>query len=133
MHQEWISTICLHSTLPQASISTLFRFLNFLQRASHRKVSPATAVISAYFSHMYRVLRFIPAGSLGASGAICGMVAVVASAFPDSRFSIILLPQFTFSAENGLYGLVCLELVGLIAGWRLFDHAGHLAGLLIGM
>ena len=30
-------------------------------------------------------------------------------------------------------GLVVLDVVGLLRGWRLFDHAGHLGGMLFGL
>ena len=70
-----------------------------------------------------------PIPSLGASGAILGIVSSVACANPDLRFSIILLP---FTAMPALYmvaGIATLDLTGLILGWRFFDHAAHIAGI----
>lgn len=70
--------------------------------------------------------------SLGASGAILGIVSMVAFANPDLRFSIVLLP---FTAMPALYmvgGIAALDLTGLILGWRFFDHAAHLSGVLFG-
>lgn len=29
--------------------------------------------------------------------------------------------------------MVCVDLVGLVRGWQLFDHAAHLSGALYGI
>lgn len=52
---------------------------------------------------------------------------------PDARLSIVFFPWFQFSAENGLYGIILFDLVGLCIGLRLFDHAAHLGGALFGL
>lgn len=71
--------------------------------------------------------------SLGASAAILGLVSSTCILHPDQRISIIFLPFFSFTAQNALIGLVAFDTTGLILGWKLFDHAGHLGGTLFGI
>jgi rhomboid-like protein len=52
---------------------------------------------------------------------------------PDAKLQIIFLPFFTFSAENAVYGLLAFDALGLVLGWKMFDHAAHLGGALFGM
>ena len=34
---------------------------------------------------------------------------------------------------QGLYGLMTFDALGLLLGWKVFDHAAHLGGVLFGM
>jgi len=74
--------------------------------------------------------------SLGASGSVCGLFALTALLFPETRFQIIFLPFFHFSAETMLYGLVCFDLAGLVYGFvkgsSPLGHGAHLGGVLCG-
>ena len=73
------------------------------------------------------------------SGAILGLFGYVCSRMPDGQLSIAFLPQFSFSAKNGMIGIAMFDTVGLLVGvfskWKymIFDHAAHLSGLLFGM
>lgn len=71
--------------------------------------------------------------SSGASAAILGVIGSTCILNPDLRISILFLPFFSFTAQNALIGIIGLDLVGLLSGWRLFDHAGHLGGTLFGL
>ncbi|XP_004079280.1 presenilins-associated rhomboid-like protein, mitochondrial [Oryzias latipes] len=93
----------------------------------------SAGVISTMVSYICKTAtgRFHP--SLGASGAVMAVLAAVCAKVPEAKLGIIFLPMFTFSAGNALKALVALDTVGLILGWRLFDHAAHLGGALFGV
>ncbi|CAE6440534.1 unnamed protein product [Rhizoctonia solani] len=75
----------------------------------------------------------IIAPSLGASGAIYAAVTASALAFPDANVSLIFLPFISLPIGAGVGGMVCLDIVGIIRGWRTFDHWAHLGGASFGI
>ncbi|GAA5982146.1 hypothetical protein JCM10908_004758 [Rhodotorula pacifica] len=66
--------------------------------------------------------------SLGASGAIYALVSLTALSFPSTSVSLIFLPFFPIPIGLATSALVAVDLIGLLRGWRMFDHAAHLAG-----
>ncbi|GAB1518256.1 hypothetical protein RhiTH_001315 [Rhizoctonia solani] len=73
------------------------------------------------------------APSLGASGAIYAAVTASALAYPDASVSLIFLPFVSLPIGAGVGGMVCLDIIGIIRGWRTFDHWAHLAGASFGV
>ncbi|KAG8765229.1 hypothetical protein FRC12_007612 [Ceratobasidium sp. 428] len=73
------------------------------------------------------------APSLGASGAIYAAVTASALAFPDANVSLIFLPFVSLPIGAGVGGMVCLDIIGIIRGWRTFDHWAHLGGAIFGV
>ncbi|EUC59704.1 rhomboid domain protein [Rhizoctonia solani AG-3 Rhs1AP] len=73
------------------------------------------------------------APSLGASGAIYATVTASALAFPDANVSLIFLPFVSLPIGAGVGGMVCLDIIGVIRGWRTFDHWAHLGGAFFGI
>ncbi|KDN42785.1 hypothetical protein RSAG8_06539, partial [Rhizoctonia solani AG-8 WAC10335] len=73
------------------------------------------------------------APSLGASGAIYATVTASALAFPDASVSLIFLPFVSLPIGAGVGGMVCLDIIGVIRGWRTFDHWAHLGGAAFGV
>uniref|UniRef100_A0A1I7Y7E7 rhomboid protease n=1 Tax=Steinernema glaseri TaxID=37863 RepID=A0A1I7Y7E7_9BILA len=71
--------------------------------------------------------------SLGASGAILAVLTYTCMMIPEARLSVVFLPQFDFSAQNAVYGLLAFDLLGLLFRFKLFDHAAHLGGSLFGI
>ncbi len=67
------------------------------------------------------------------SGAILALLAYTCMKVPDARLQIIFMPFFDFSAKQGIYGVLAIDILGLLLGWRIFDHAAHLGGSLFGM
>ena len=73
------------------------------------------------------------------SGAILGLIGYICMKLPDSRLSIIFLPQWSFTAKSGVKAIALFDSAGLLFGilsrWRygIFDHAAHLSGLLFGV
>ncbi|KAJ8970902.1 hypothetical protein NQ317_009054 [Molorchus minor] len=70
---------------------------------------------------------------LNDSGAIMAILGYVCTQYPDTRLGIILLPVFTFSAGAAIKFIVGLDTVGVLLGWKFFDHAAHLGGAACGI
>lgn len=56
--------------------------------------------------------------SLGASGAIYAAVVMTALAFPESQIALFIPPTYPINIQYGVGGLVLLDTVGIIRGWR---------------
>lgn len=56
--------------------------------------------------------------SLGASGAIYGTVTLTALAFPDTQIALIFPPTWPIPIQWGVGGLVALDIIGALRGWR---------------
>ncbi|KAM9320938.1 presenilin-associated rhomboid-like protein, mitochondrial [Gastrophryne carolinensis] len=93
----------------------------------------SAGVVSSFASYVSKIAtgRFGP--SLGASGAIMTVLAAVCMKMPEAKLAIIFLPMFTFTAGSALKAIIALDSVGLIMGWKFFDHAAHLGGALFGI
>ncbi|GFY58708.1 presenilins-associated rhomboid-like protein, mitochondrial [Trichonephila inaurata madagascariensis] len=93
----------------------------------------SAGVVSSFASYVFKVAsgRFVT--SLGASGALMAILSSMCFQFPTTPLQIVFLPFFTFSAGNAIKAVMALDLVGLLAKWRLFDHAAHLGGAIYGL
>lgn len=81
----------------------------------------------ASIAHRLVTKRSIP--SLGASGALLGVIAYICVARPESNLLLFFIP---ITAGNAIKLLMVVDSVGLLAKWRYFDHAAHLGGSLFG-
>ncbi|KAH9987133.1 hypothetical protein BJV74DRAFT_774361 [Russula compacta] len=70
--------------------------------------------------------------SLGASGAIYGTVIISTLAFPEAEVSLVFPPTPSFPIQYGVGGMVLLDCIGILRGWRFFDHYAHLGGAAFG-
>lgn len=61
------------------------------------------------------------------------ILAYVCSHFPDTKLGILFIPHFQFSAGSAIQAIMAFDLAGLIFRWKLFDHAAHLGGALVGL
>jgi rhomboid-like protein len=93
----------------------------------------SAGVFASLGSLAFKVLTGITQGSVGASGAILGIIASHCLLFPHSQIQIIFLPFFAFSAATALKGVMVMDFLGMVLRWSFFDHAGHFAGALFGM
>ncbi|KAL2727439.1 hypothetical protein V1477_016715 [Vespula maculifrons] len=93
----------------------------------------SSGVISSFASHFYKVVFGLPGLSVGASGAIMGVLGFVCTEYPDTRLAIFFLPMFTFTASMAIKVTMTLDFTGCVLGWKYFDHAAHLGGALFGM
>ena len=75
--------------------------------------------------------------SLGASGALMACVGVYGTLIPDSRLSLIFLPMYSFTAQDGIKGLIAFDLLCMAVQVTLkkgfLDNASHLGGMLFGI
>jgi rhomboid-like protein len=93
----------------------------------------SAGVFSSLTSYIYKVTIKSPGFSLGASGAIMAVIAYVCAQYPDTKLSILFIPGWQFSADSAIKGIMCLDFVGVLMRWRLFDHAAHLGGAAFGL
>jgi rhomboid-like protein len=56
--------------------------------------------------------------SLGASGAIYAAVTLTALAFPALHVALIIPPSFPIPIQYGVGGMILLDCVGVLRGWR---------------
>ncbi len=56
--------------------------------------------------------------SLGASGAIYSCVAITALGFPESQVALFIPPTYPIPIQWGVGGLLALDIVGILRGWR---------------
>jgi rhomboid-like protein len=56
--------------------------------------------------------------SLGASGAIYATVTMTALAFPESQVALFIPPTYPINIQYGVGGLMLLDTIGIIRGWR---------------
>ncbi|TFK39431.1 hypothetical protein BDQ12DRAFT_649893 [Crucibulum laeve] len=75
--------------------------------------------------------RILP--SLGASGAIYAAVTMSALAFPTSEIALFIPPSYPINIQTGVSALVLLDVIGVLRGWRMFDHWAHLGGAAFGV
>lgn len=140
-------TLCAPMVLSTFSHYTLFHLaanmyvlwsfsssaVSMLGREQFMAVYLSAGVISSFVSYVAKTATGSFGPSLGASGAIMTMLAAVCTKMPEAKLAIIFLPMFTFTAGNALKAIVALDSVGLILGWKFFDHAAHLGGALFGI
>uniref|UniRef100_UPI00358E16E6 presenilin-associated rhomboid-like protein, mitochondrial isoform X1 n=1 Tax=Myxine glutinosa TaxID=7769 RepID=UPI00358E16E6 len=93
----------------------------------------SAGLVSSLASYAAKVAKATAGPSLGASGAIMALVGLVCWQYPDSRLALIFLPTFSFPASYALAGVMAFDTAGLLLGWRTFDHAAHLGGVLWGI
>ncbi|XP_025411500.1 presenilins-associated rhomboid-like protein, mitochondrial isoform X3 [Sipha flava] len=93
----------------------------------------SSCVVSSLVSIVFRRSMKSPGISLGASGAILSVVGYFALSHPEEKLSVIFLPMIQFDAIYALFGLVTVDSLGILLGWKMFDHAAHLGGTLFGM
>lgn len=90
--------------------------------------------VSSFTSHVVRLALRSPAGSIGASGAICAIVASFCLLRPNALLHPIGLPDLAFSARTGLAATMAIE-AALLIGFRgrlPIDFAAHLGGFATG-
>ncbi|XP_054884857.1 presenilins-associated rhomboid-like protein, mitochondrial isoform X2 [Poeciliopsis prolifica] len=141
------SSLCLPMLLSTFSHMSLFHLaanmyvlwsfsssaVSMLGREQFLAVYLSAAVTSSFSSYLWKTAtgRCVP--SVGASGAIMAVLALVCTKMPEAKLAIIFLPMFTFTAANALKAIVVMDTAGLLLRWRFFDHAAHLGGALFGI
>jgi len=70
--------------------------------------------------------------TIGATGAVYSAFTVVALAYPDTELALKIPPTFPLPIQWGLGALLAVDVLGLLRGWRLFNHWAHLGGAAFG-
>ncbi|KAI0630630.1 hypothetical protein C8Q77DRAFT_1134366 [Trametes polyzona] len=70
--------------------------------------------------------------SLGSSGAIYAMFAITAFGFPDAEVTFVIPPWIPIPIHTAFSALLAFDFVGVLMGWRFFDHFAHLGGAAFG-
>jgi len=99
----------LASSLTSHLNTVLFRLPRLLRDLSH---SARVSTASALAAHS----AVLP--SLGASGAIYATLTLTSLAFPEASVSLIFLPFVPIKIGYGVAGMLAVDTLGLIRGWR---------------
>ncbi|KAG0165143.1 hypothetical protein DFQ30_008910 [Apophysomyces sp. BC1015] len=96
----------------------------------------STGIGANVVSHVFGIAtrRFRPLlPSLGASGAVYGVLSATAILNPHASIYCLFIPFVPIQLGYALPALMSLDLAGIILRWRSFDHYAHLAGAGIGL
>lgn len=105
----------------------LHLFVQYIQLQSYMT---AAAAGSASAFQSIEMLKSVP--TVGASGAIYGVLIAYAMLFPESRMTLIF-PPVTLSAKWMVVAFAAIELLTGVTGWASgVAHFAHLGGMLIG-
>lgn len=107
--------------------------VNMLGQEQFLALYLTAGVVSSFTSYVHKILTLRSGLSLGASGCLMGVLGYFCTQFPNTRLAIVFLPMFNFSADTALKGVIGIDLLGILLGWKLFDHAAHLGGVFLGI
>lgn len=93
----------------------------------------SAGVVSSLFSLAFKRVCNITIPSLGASGAVFGVISYICYANPNIRVNFFFLPFLSFNALSIIKANLCFDIFGCIMRWKLLDHAAHIGGVLFGM
>ena len=57
---------------------------------------------------------------------------MTALAFPSAQISLVVPPSYPIDIQTGVAGLLLIDVVGALRGWRVIDHWAHLGGAAFG-
>jgi rhomboid-like protein len=109
-------------------------------RANFLAVYLSSGVLASFTSlTVFTILNSFRTHSLGASGAICGIIATYLWLHSSERFKILYLPPDPYPGMPA-YAILCfsilMDVYGLRKGWKVgaqFDHYAHLGGYASGI
>ena len=87
---------------------------------------------SSTLSHLARAKSRSGGASLGSSGAVYAVFAMMAHLKPQAEAYFIFLPGVPITLDVLFPCLVALDATGAVLKWRFFDHWGHLGGAVFG-
>lgn len=90
----------------------------------------SAGAVSSFTSIANRLLTKRPVPSLGASGAILGVVAYICVSMPQLQVFLLFFPV---AAGTAIKTMMMIDFVGLVAKWKIIDHAAHLGGSSFGI
>jgi rhomboid-like protein len=99
----------LFSSLSSHLNTVLFRLPRLIRDLSNAARVSSTSALAAHSA-------VLP--SLGASGAIYATLTMTSLAFPEASVSLIFLPFVPIKIGYGVAGMIAVDTLGLIRGWR---------------
>jgi rhomboid-like protein len=112
-----ICTAGLFSSLVSHIVTARILFPRLVAKlASTPVASASTTATTARGFNTKAASEILP--SLGASGAIYSTLMVSAMAFPALHVTLIIPPWFTIPIQWGVGGVVLMDCVGALRGWR---------------
>jgi len=121
----------MFSGLVSHIVATRIQFPRIIAKLNQSRAQPTAAAAAAGSSASTVKEAILP--SLGISGAIYSTVIITALAYPQSEVALIFPPTPPIPIQWGVGALVALDVVGVLRGWRLFDHFAHLGGAAFGV
>ncbi|KAL0955133.1 hypothetical protein HGRIS_004046 [Hohenbuehelia grisea] len=122
----------LRSTEPtQVAIAAAPKPVTSFATALSRPTTSAAAASTTAISASASAATFNP--SLGASGAVYACATMTALAFPDTEIALFIPPTFPIPIQWGIGGMLLVDMIGVMRGWRVLDHYAHLGGAAFGV
>ena len=90
------------------------------------------ALASSVLSHLARAKSKPGGASLGSSGAVYAVFAMMAYLRPHAEAYFIFLPGIPITLQTLFPCLVAMDVAGIVLRWRFLDHWGHLGGAMFG-
>ena len=90
------------------------------------------ALTSSVLSHLARAKSRPGGASLGSSGAVYAVFAMMAYLRPEAEAYFIFLPGVPITLQTLFPCLIALDVTGILLKWRMLDHWGHLGGAVFG-
>lgn len=90
----------------------------------------AAGTFSSLTSIGLKLLRGVNQPSLGASGALLGVIAYICTVRPNTELLLFFVPV---EAGNAIKLLMAVDVLGILLRWRYLDHAAHLGGAAFGI
>ena len=97
-------------------VSELASSANVVKKPDTWAAAVAVSSGSARVAAAKKIPDILP--SLGASGAIYGAVTLTALAFPESQVALFIPPSYPISIQWGVGGLLLMDIMGVLRGWR---------------
>jgi len=131
----------MFSGLVSHVVSTKFRYpklvaqlaspASTVQKTETWAAAVAASSTSAAQASVSKIPPILP--SLGASGAVYATATMTALAFPESQVALFIPPTYPINIQFGIGGLMMMDVIGILRGWRSFDHWAHLGGAAFGI
>ncbi|XP_014777461.1 presenilins-associated rhomboid-like protein, mitochondrial [Octopus bimaculoides] len=96
----------------------------------------SSATVASLLSYCVKITRCQFTPSVGASGALMAVLGAVCLTYPNAQLSIAFIGDIiphSFSAGAVMKVIIVFDTIGVLAGWKFFDHAAHLGGMLFGL
>ncbi|KLO17916.1 hypothetical protein SCHPADRAFT_867276 [Schizopora paradoxa] len=119
----------LFSGLVSHVVAARIHFPRIIKHLSSTTKNASNSSSGRFFSTPRPPNDILP--SLGASGGVYALVTMTALAYKDAEVSMFFLP-LSIPIQWGVGGMVALDVLGIIRGWRMFDHWAHLGGAAFG-